>query len=277
MKKDEFKEVTPDEFSPDRNVSSTVSVDGTQLAIYTSGAVSIIASDSPKYRVANTTELQSPEDDEQTSLDGGNEAALLLLNSQHCLVARAGAPIQVLDNNLNLAHSVAIPDEGEARQLRWIGETQKATVLTHSGECYELDTVAGTIQPLALPISGDVTAIEWLDDSRAWVVTKPANAFLVDAAAGEVIERKVPSSTTWYSIFRWVVRPIYYVNPKPAALDNAMNYFLSGNKTQSLSIVANDLEEAQLEFDVWQPIVSNTAFVIFMLAVGSIYVLRKEY
>ena len=56
-----------------------------------------------------------------------------------------------------------------------------------------------------------------------------------------------------------------------------MGYVLSGNRTQSMDIVANDLENAQVELEVWQPILTNLAFVAAMLGFGCIYVLRKEY
>ena len=78
-------------------------------------------------------------------------------------------------------------------------------------------------------------------------------------------------------VYNWGVNPLYQINPKPSALDNAMGYLLSGNETQSMSLVTNDMKQAQAEIDVWRPIFTNLAFVGVMLLIGCVYVARKEF
>ncbi len=87
----------------------------------------------------------------------------------------------------------------------------------------------------------------------------------------------MPVKTGFENFFSWLVKPIYLVNPKPSALDNAMNYVLSGSQTMNPQLVTNDLKTAQIELDVWQPIFSNLAFVAVMLAISCVYVARKEF
>jgi hypothetical protein len=83
--------------------------------------------------------------------------------------------------------------------------------------------------------------------------------------------------STLEMVYNWGVNPLYQVNPKPSALDSAMGYLLSGSETQSMNIITNDMKQAQVELDVWRPIVTNLAFVGVMLLIGCVYVARKEF
>ena len=73
------------------------------------------------------------------------------------------------------------------------------------------------------------------------------------------------------------VDPLYLANPKPAALDNAMSYLLTGDQTATTQLITNDLGAAQVELQIWQPIVSNLIFVNVVLGISCLYIARKEF
>ena len=110
-----------------------------------------------------------------------------------------------------------------------------------------------------------------------WLGVQPNRGYLRNLATNRVEQQLVPTATLWEKIFRYGVKPIYLVNPKPSALDNAMAYILSGERTQALNVITNDLESAQMELDIWQPIITNLCFVVVVLGLGCIYVARKEF
>ena len=117
----------------------------------------------------------------------------------------------------------------------------------------------------------------WLNAEQAYFGVQPNQVQLVDRENLAVVERFAPAPTFFDNFYYWLVKPVYTVSPKPAAMDNAMTYFLSGNETQTLNIVTNNLEAAQIELDVWTPIVTNLAFLVVVLSISCIYVARREF
>jgi hypothetical protein len=60
-------------------------------------------------------------------------------------------------------------------------------------------------------------------------------------------------------------------------MDDAMAYLLTGKTTFDENLVTVKLDNSKRELAVWQPIASNSAFVLIILIICCIYVSRKEY
>lgn len=269
-----FKEVTPDDFYLTDNTNASVTADGKGLVVYASGKIDHLVFTDEKFSVQSSVESgQGDEEDEGAR----TVAALVRMNDSFCVLARNGMPLAIYDSSLNYVTDVEIPNNGKVRQLSWIPDSDEFAIVTHTGEFLKLDCSSVTLAPMGTPFDGSCTSMTWVDSTHVWIGVKPSRVYLVDTNSGELQQSLIPKATIWESIFRWGVKPIYLVNPKPAALDNAMSYLLSGNRTQALSIVTNDLETAQLELDIWQPIITNLGFVVFMLGLGCFYVSRKEF
>jgi hypothetical protein len=56
-----------------------------------------------------------------------------------------------------------------------------------------------------------------------------------------------------------------------------MQYLLTGNKQFNPQLITVKLDNARVELDIWQPIISNSAFVAVILLLSCLYVARKEY
>jgi hypothetical protein len=262
-----FEDIAPSNYFLSDNSSASATADGEGLIVYSTGTVEHLVFDGQRLSVVNTV-----------TLDGdGTEAALVAMNSKYCVIARDGRPVEILDNQLRPIKQLILPNQGAVRQLAWIPESEELAVITHTGELLRVDCGSGVARALNLPAAGKFTTMQWISKERLWLGVQPNWVQLVELDNPVPLKQLKPASTTFERIYNWLVKPIYLINPKPAAMDNAMGYLLTGNQTQSLNIITYDLQAAQLELEFWVPIVSNLLFVATMLGIGSFYIAKKEF
>lgn len=263
-----FENIAPKDYVLSANSRATPTQAGDGLVVYSSGSLDYLSLSDNRLQLVHSGKLEGD----------GTEAALVEMNDDFCVVARDKLPLKILNSQFEALHELSLPDQQQVRQLSWIPDTSDLAILTHSGNCYRLDCSQGTLsQYLGSSLQGQITCLDWESAERVWLGIKPNSAVLCAPHEDQIVTQHVPRATMLERIFRWGVKPLYTVNPKPAALDNAMAYVLTGNTTQSMSLITNDLEAAQIEVDVWTPIVSNLIFVAFVLAFSCWYVSRKEY
>ncbi len=262
-----FDNIAPKDYflSANSNAATTQSGDG--LIVYSSGSLDHFVYDGEKLQSAGSSKLEGD----------GTEAAIVEMNHRFCVVARDNLPLEILDEQLKRLATVALPGDQQVRQLSWIPGTSDMAIITHTGNLFRLDCESQVLAPLLPSYQGQCTCMTWKSDKEVWLGTKPSSVVLVDLQTARPLQEFVPQATLLERIFRWGVKPVYLLNPKPAALDTAMGYALTGSQTSTLNIVTNDLEAAQLELDVWTPIISNLIFVAVILGFSCWYVSRKEY
>lgn len=262
-----FENIAPKDYYLSANSHASPTAAGDGLIVYSSGALDFLTFDGAKLQLLHSGKLDGD----------GTEATLVEMNSSHCVVARDNLPLKILDAKLNPLSELSLPDDQNVRQMAWIPDSPHLSILTHTGNCYQLNCTSLSLTPLAPQLQGQITCVDWESSQKLWLGVKPNSVYLFDLTNNSVREQYVPQATLMERIFRWGVRPVYLVNPKPAALDAAMSYVLTGNQTQALGLVTNDLEAAQVEVDLWTPVISNLLFVTVILGFSCWYVARKEY
>lgn len=265
---DPFENIAPKDFVMSDNSSASSTADGNGLIIYNSGNVDILKYEKNKFEVVASTKIEGE----------GTEPALVIANDKYSVVARDSLPLIVYDAELKSVHpEVALPNKNNVRQLVWIPGTNQAAIITHTGNWFKLDCESGKVETIPSPFTGRLTTMNWESATTVLLGVKPNRVVEFDLAEKKVTSSYTPTMSTLEMVYNWGVNPLYQVNPKPSALDNAMGYLLSGNETQSMNIVTNDMKQAQVEIDVWGPIITNLAFVGVMLLIGCVYVARKEF
>ncbi|MCA9190510.1 MAG: ABC transporter permease [Planctomycetales bacterium] len=262
-----FLKVSSEDYVLNENAYSAA-VDGqSALVVYSSGKLDWLSLEEGKLVVLHTTELEAD----------GTEAAILQANQEYVVVVRDHKPMLILSPDFQTTlHSIELPVE--IRNLSWVpGTSQQLIAVTHSGELWELDCAQASFTKIEWPYSGQATVLNWSTDQKAWIGIEPNRAILFDFKSRKIEKELMPAASTFDMVYNWVVRPVYTINPKPAALDDSMAYLLSGDRTQNLGLVNTDLEAAQVEIDLWTPIVSNVIFVVIVLGIGCLYVQRKEF
>ncbi len=262
-----FENIAPRDYFVGANTAASPTQANDGCIIYSSGSLDHFALRSGKLEIVNSTRLDGD----------GTEAALVQMNERYCVVVRDNQPITILDSQLRPHREVELPDNQKVRQLQWIPATQDLAIVTHSGDLLKLTCQTGAVTEISSAFAGKCTCMHWQSSGKVWLGVKPSSVCLLDVNSATVEELYVPQPATLEMIFRWAVRPIYLLNPKPAALDTAMAYALSGNNSQALSLMTNDLEAVQMEVDIWTPVISNLVFVAVVLGVSCFYVSRKEF
>lgn len=265
--KSAFQNVAPKDYFLSDNSTASPTQDGKGLIIYSSGNVDHLVLRENKFEIVASGKLEGD----------GTEAALVQMNANFCVVARDELPIQILSTSLEPLQTVELDKDQEIKRMAWIPGGDKLAIITHRGEILELDCTTAKLAPLDLPISGDFTSMNWVDETRLYVGVQPNRVYLLNLAEDRVEQKFEPTASTFERVYGWGIKPVYNITPKPAALDNSMTYLLTGSDTQAMNIITNDLEAAQLKLDVWKPILTNLAFVAFLLTVSCIYVARKEF
>ncbi|MFN3190324.1 MAG: ABC transporter permease [Aureliella sp.] len=265
-----FKNIAPSGYILSENSNAAATQDGSGLVVFSSGKIDLLTlNDDGQFQVAVSTELKDGADN--------TEATLVQMNQDYCVIIRDGLPVKILDSELATKSTIELDDEQEVKQIAWVPGKNQLTIVTHSGDLLLLDCDNETLSDYDIPVSGKISSADWISKQELWVGVQPNAAALIDTSTMQVKRSLDPKPSTLESIYNWGVYPLYVVLPKPAALDDAMLYVLSGNETQSLNGITNDLQAAQLELDVWTPIFSNLGFVIFTLGVSCLYVARKEF
>lgn len=262
-----FEVISPSDYFLSDNSYAAATAEGDGLVVYSSGSVDFLKLEDGKLVQVSNAKLEGD----------GTEAAIAQMNASYCVVARDELPLEILDAQMAAVKTVDLPDDAKVKQMSWVPDTNELAIVTHTGNVLKLNCETGVLASFDIAFNGSCSSISWIDASQAYVGVKPNRVYLIDTKDNSVVDSRIPAATILDRIYGWGVKPLYSIAPKPAALDNAMSYLLSGSETQTMNIVTNDLEAAQLELDIWTPIVSNLAFVIVVLAASCIYVTRKEY
>jgi hypothetical protein len=131
-----------------------------------------------------------------------------------------------------------------------------------------------------LPVShqGDISAAAFLDGDRLAVAHSYNTISEYSIESAERIERLSPELSTAEWAYWYLIKPLYTVFPKPSELKNLVQYVLTGKETAEF---ADDGDRqnpnAHFKLDVWGPLWSNAAFLAVMLALGCLYVYRREF
>lgn len=265
-----FKDLTPVDYTFGENVRVTGTADQTTLFVYNNNQVDSLRFDKAtnKFIVEQSLKLDGEE----------GQSGLIAVGKEHCVVAREKAPLVILPRDLSkVAATVAVPGDIDVRQLQTIGQSDRVSVVTHEGQWFVLNGADQSLARVDCPWQGSVTGVTWVTEEVAWVGIKPNRAAMFHVSTGQIERTLEPSLSRLDIFYRWIARPLYLLNPKPSSLNGVLQKLLSKEGAGQTQLFNNDLSAARVEVEIWQPILSNLAFVVVLLTVGCIYVWRKEF
>jgi hypothetical protein len=123
---------------------------------------------------------------------------------------------------------------------------------------------------------GNASAIACDRSDRLWVAhhTKDMDVWSSDWSKSELSYR--PKSTTPEWLFGYIINPLYLIFPKPAAINETIQYVVRNPDNKMPAIDTPDLDLPQIEKDPWQPIWSNAIFIAVMLTLGCWHLYRQD-
>ena len=122
---------------------------------------------------------------------------------------------------------------------------------------------------------GDVSAIAFMSEGGLAVATDFDHVRQYDPESLATQRVFHPSLETGPKIYWYLVRPIYSIFPKPGELGDVVTYLVTEKRTSSDSVQGSQPVVKQL--NLWQPLLSNVAFLSVVLALACLYVHRKDF
>ena len=175
-------------------------------------------------------------------------------------------------NDLSLQIGISPRGDDEIRDLSVSESGEWISVLTEDDKLEIFETKDG--QPR--PVRGSWTAATisegklFASNQNDKVVTRSLSDLKTESAIN-------PKLSVFKRAYRFVINPVYLVCPKPAELRNTMQYALTGKDTQKVQGPGMGPRGRTVKLDPWQPIYSNSAFIVVMLLMGSFYVYRQDF
>jgi hypothetical protein len=270
VKPQTFKDLTPKEYVFGDSVRVAMSPEQSQLYIYNSDRVDCLELDATtgKFVVKHTLPLSNEEP----------RSALIAVGAEHCIIAREDEPLLLMPRDLSsIIAQVAMPEDDDARQIVVAGKSDQFSIVTHGGMWFTLRGNEKSLRRMSCPWQSSISGITWISEDQVWVGIQPNRAALFEVSSGKVLRALNPTPSRLEFFYHWIARPLYLVSPKPNSLNGVLQKLLSRDKAGQTQLINNDLSAARVEVEIWQPILSNLAFVTALLAIGCIYVWRKEF
>jgi hypothetical protein len=127
------------------------------------------------------------------------------------------------------------------------------------------------------PGQGDISAAAFTPDGQLLVVDHLNRVTMYQAESWDEQRRDQPQMGGWETAYRLAINPLYTVFPKPGELNELVTWILSDEATVGVPLGDGNLSDARQKIDVAGPIWSNLAFLSIVLAVGCLYVARKDF
>ncbi|RMD83264.1 MAG: hypothetical protein D6820_02535, partial [Lentisphaerae bacterium] len=153
----------------------------------------------------------------------------------------------------------------------------RVLALLHDGNAYLIQQSTGNtlaFVPLPSSMQGTITAISVLPQERIAVAGDLNRVQILDEHNLHTTTVFSPTMNSLEFIYRFLIRPLYRLAPKPQKLSNLAVYLITGEKTY---IKTENLGDFRLPMQIWQPFWSSLAFTLVMLALGCFYIVRKEF
>lgn len=166
-------------------------------------------------------------------------------------------------------------DDGDLRRLAMSSDGRWIACLFEDDELTLFDLDQGDTQvDTPIPTQGSITSAQFEVDSLVVVDVNDRirTVSLPDMKTQDLLKPQLPVLRTLY---RYLVNPVYLVCPKPAELQNTMRYALTGKDTEKVEGLGPGVRTVKM--DPWQPLLSNSLFIAFMLVTGCIYVYRQDF
>ena len=141
-----------------------------------------------------------------------------------------------------------------------------------------LDTRSDRIHRPPIDGQGDVSAAVFTPQAELLVATHGTRvtAYQPETFKRQETYRPTMSRIEW--IYHYVLIPIHTIFPKPAELNDTIQYLLTNETTSDMAgLAGDDLQAKRQELHPWAPIRSGAAFIGFVLLVACLYIERQEF
>lgn len=271
VKNDTYKKISPDDWllkSPMDFAANQKSI-----LVYSQGTLYLLneAERTEKGEAAWTVASELAYSTEKSQL------ALVAVNDTHWLAVGAGlkARFGSLANFQDSRELDELPTT-TPRRIIVSPTTGDFLIATDEGDLWQITSDGSRVLKPNLTGQGDVKVANFTAQGELLVSHHVGDVDRWDLSANKATSLIRPTPNTLQRIYRYAVNPLYYVNPKPAALDDTISYCLTKKQSVGLNLDTSSLDDSKPKLDPWQPLWSNGVFIAIMLGVCCLYLRRQD-
>lgn len=264
-----YLSMTPDDWMPETPLDFAYSKLQNTFVVYSRGKLYILKSDGDrKYSPQPAIDLDFP----QGSL------ALVACNDKIALVAGDQSGLLRVDlddpsKRTFIAGTLSIIP----RAIESSAVDGSFGLLDQAGVFWRIDENGTKIERPLLRMQGSISACSVAESGDWWLAHDVDQLTRWNPSDNKIIDELAADYGVLDRIYFGLVKPLYQLNPKPAAVDSAMQKLLTNGKQLSLGRETTELEtDRGPEEDPWFAIWSNAVFIAVMLACGCWYLHRQD-
>lgn len=202
--------------------------------------------------------------------------AVIGTNDQTCIVCPVGMKPFVVDvETLTIRKQIEEAGETSFKQVL-VTAAGRFLLLTTDGTLWSVDANGEKCVKPSVVGQGNILAMHINDAGKLWIAHSGKSVDLIDLENMASLKAFRPSPSVAEAIYGYIINPFYQVNPKPAAINETIEFVLRNPKNKTIAVDRNDLDSPQIESDPWTPIWSNLAFVAVMLGISCWYLYRQD-
>lgn len=272
-----FREIQEGKF-PDLgdNFAATLHTQSNAFYLYGNGNLVCLtpAGEEGQYTISKTVELDS------------TEPGVLAATGNICILALKDGSIRLFNAETLAEESQSQLDEGVVPRICVADPTgEHVAVLTHAKTVSLWTAKDGQPVDWAPEENGTCRAVAFGPDGDI-VVSDGRLAVHRYKGPGTDVAESWSEKTTWvYSVYDYLIYPVWSVLPKPSQLDQFVPYVMSGDKTVVVNEAAGppgatntqSLQQDREIFDVASVFRNNGLFILVLLGIGCIYVSRRDF
>jgi ABC-type transport system involved in multi-copper enzyme maturation permease subunit len=265
-----FPLMTPEDWYPEPPMDICYSKSRRAFYVYSKGQfIQLKQVDDQKYEPEPAVDLGIP----------GDSLAFIANNHSTCLVASNRNGLIKISLDEKEAKAIAVPGAQDIipRDLQVSLRDGSFALVDSKGYLWSIDSTGNSLERIDLPFQGEISAIA-IDESNSWTIAHHNNQITRWNPEIRKSEKFLNPPYSWVErIYYGIVRPLYFANPKPAAVDSAIQRLLTDGKPLILGREAAELKTKSSERDdPWFGIWSNALFILVMLGLGCWYMHRQD-
>ncbi len=264
-----YVKMTPDDWQPEPPLDICYVASEKYFVVYSHGKlIRVDPMGVGQFQLGPTLDLGLP--------DGS--LALVACNDSVCLVATNKNGLLRIDcKTWQRMSPVETLQDLVPRSLKHSSSDGSFALLGSDGNLWKIAAEAAKAEKIVASFQGTCSAVTIDQTGKWWIAHHVSQIVCWDAAKAQIVETIVPTWSLLERIYYWGVRPLYWANPKPAAVDIAIQRSLTKDDPLSFGRQTTELEiDRTPQEDFWQPIWSNSLFIVVMLGVGCWYMHRQD-
>ena len=204
------------------------------------------------------------------------EEGLVAFATDFVLLVLKDGRVRVYDSeNLAEVRETDAPTRSAPRFTATSPDGRTIAVVFHDGYLWLYDAQQDAEVDADWVGQGDISAVAFKPDGGLVAADSWTRVTEYEAGSWRELSRRQPPRDYWERGYRYVVNPLYTLFPRPAEMNDIVRELLMGEELEAVQRL--DLSAAPPPSNYWSQVRNNTIFIVVVLALGCLYVSRKDF